>query len=337
LQFVDQAVTVGLPAAPVIGPASAGTASATVTFTSPPTSVPPVTSFTIRVTNTGTGVTSLITGVPAAATSRVVTGLTNGQNYTFAVAAVNALGTGAFSADSNAVTPLLAVPPVVVGRVPAAGATGVAVGANITAGFSRVVQGVSTGANSTNVVLATTAGGLRVPAAVSGGVLGVFAPGLPLTINPVADLLPGTSYTVTITGGSCAPAGGIRSVGTPCAALATTSWTFTTDVANPAPTVTSTTPVANAVNVVRAANITATFSENVQGVGAATARLTRNGTVIATAVTYNPATNTVTIDPTLNLRRNSVFTVTLIGGPAAIRDLTNLPLATRTWSFTTAP
>ena len=91
------------------------------------------------------------------------------------------------------------------------------------------------------------------------------------------------------------------------------------------------------MNVVRAANITATSSENVQGVSAATARLTRNGTVIATAVTYNPATNTVTIDPTLNLRRNSVFTVTLIGGPAAIRDLTNLPLATHTWSFTTAP
>lgn len=41
----------------------------------------------------------------SALTSRTVTGLTNGVAYTFRVAAVNAVGTGSFSAASSAATP----------------------------------------------------------------------------------------------------------------------------------------------------------------------------------------------------------------------------------------
>jgi predicted phage tail protein len=42
---------------------------------------------------------------PSASDASTVTGLTNGTSYTFRVAAVNNVGTGAFSASSNAVTP----------------------------------------------------------------------------------------------------------------------------------------------------------------------------------------------------------------------------------------
>jgi hypothetical protein len=102
-QFTDQIVSIGVPAAPVIGTATAGNASATVNWTSS-AATPPITSFTITV-RTGATVVQTIPNVPATATSRVVTGLTNGTAYTFTVAAVNAAGTGPQSAASNAVTP----------------------------------------------------------------------------------------------------------------------------------------------------------------------------------------------------------------------------------------
>jgi hypothetical protein len=46
-----------------------------------------------------------VTVTPGTATSTVVTGLTNGTSYQFRVAAVNAVGVGAFSALTAAVTP----------------------------------------------------------------------------------------------------------------------------------------------------------------------------------------------------------------------------------------
>jgi titin len=90
--------------APTIGTATAGDASATVTWTAPANDGgSAITDYTITpyvgptaqtpVSSSGTG------------TSKVVTGLTNGSTYTFKVAAVTGVGTGAYSAASNAVTP----------------------------------------------------------------------------------------------------------------------------------------------------------------------------------------------------------------------------------------
>ncbi|WP_459972656.1 lamin tail domain-containing protein [Nocardioides pyridinolyticus] len=100
------APVVTVPSAPTIGTATAGSASATVTWTAPgSTGGGPITGYQVRVVNnTGTQVGALR---PAAgdATSLLVTGLTNGTAYRFQVAATNSAGTGPYSALSNGVTP----------------------------------------------------------------------------------------------------------------------------------------------------------------------------------------------------------------------------------------
>ncbi len=94
-----------VPDAPVIGAATAGNAQATVSF-SPPSSDggQPILSYTVTASDTtdpanggetATGPNSPIT----------LTGLTNGDTYTFTVTAANILGPGPPSAASNAVVP----------------------------------------------------------------------------------------------------------------------------------------------------------------------------------------------------------------------------------------
>jgi len=92
----------GVPGAPTIGTATAGDASASVTFTAPANNGgSAITSYTVTSSPggvTGTGASSPVT----------VSGLTNGTAYTFTVTATNGTGTGPASAASNSVTP---VPP----------------------------------------------------------------------------------------------------------------------------------------------------------------------------------------------------------------------------------
>lgn len=91
-----------IPSAPTIGTATAGDASATVTWTaSASNGGSAITSYTITASPGGA------TGTAAAgATSGSVTGLTNGTAYTFTVHANNSVGASAESAASNSVTPI---------------------------------------------------------------------------------------------------------------------------------------------------------------------------------------------------------------------------------------
>jgi len=121
-----------VPAAPTIGVPTRGNASATVRWTAPTnTGGSPITGYTVRVyTGAGTTVLKTVTAL-GSATSLAVTGLTNGTGYTFTVAATNAVGAGALSARSAAVTPAT-VPTAPAIRTAIAGATGGAITATAT-------------------------------------------------------------------------------------------------------------------------------------------------------------------------------------------------------------
>lgn len=94
--------TVSVPDAPTSVVATAGNASASITFAAPTSDGgSPITGYTVTSSPAG--------GVDASAGStsltRTITGLTNGTAYTFTVKATNSIGTSVASAPSNSVTP----------------------------------------------------------------------------------------------------------------------------------------------------------------------------------------------------------------------------------------
>ena len=98
----------GAPAAPTATP---GDSSAQVAWSGPADNGgAAITSYTLQVLSGGIQVgTDIVTGTTA--TTRQVTGLTNGTAYTLKVAATNSVGTGGFSPESAAVTPFAATAP----------------------------------------------------------------------------------------------------------------------------------------------------------------------------------------------------------------------------------
>jgi Ca2+-binding RTX toxin-like protein len=105
---VTPALPTTAPGSPTVGTATAGNASATVNWTAPANNGgSAITGFSVRVVTAAAPTTQVGLLRPAVAgqTSLNVTGLTNGTAYRFQVAATNAIGPGAFSGLSTAVTP----------------------------------------------------------------------------------------------------------------------------------------------------------------------------------------------------------------------------------------
>ncbi|CAM3582700.1 lamin tail domain-containing protein [Nocardioides zeicaulis] len=115
------------PGAPVVGTATAGSSSATLTWTAPADDGgSAITGYLVRVVDTTGTQVGALRPTGAGATSLTVTGLANGTTYRLQVAATNAVGTGSSSALSNAVTPSSAatVPGAPVIGTPAQGTAG---------------------------------------------------------------------------------------------------------------------------------------------------------------------------------------------------------------------
>ena len=99
-----------VPGAPTSVVATAGNATAHLTWAAPGSNGgSAITNYQVTPFIGTTGQTPVLTG--STATSFTVTGLSNGTTYTFKVAAVNSIGTGANSAASNAVIPSTATAP----------------------------------------------------------------------------------------------------------------------------------------------------------------------------------------------------------------------------------
>ena len=180
--FSTLAATV--PSAPTNVSATAGTGSATVSWTAPDDGDSPITSYTVTpYIGTTAQTPKTVTGSPPATTTTVA-GLTAGTAYTFRVTATNAVGTGTASAASAPVTPTGASPP------------GAPTGVSATPGDTTVVVAWQAPPDGGSPItgytvtpwIGTTA---QAPRTLTGSP--------PATTTTVTGLTNGTAYTFTVT------------------------------------------------------------------------------------------------------------------------------------------
>jgi hypothetical protein len=145
-----------------------GNTQATVSWSAPGSDGgSPITGY--DVTRYAAGLAPVTTSVVGAGTEATISGLANGTTYTFRVAATNAIGTSAQSADSNPVTPRrLPDAPTSVSATAGAGqatvnwSTPASDGGSPITGYAvtRYVAGVAQGTNNVGAVTQTIVGGL---------------------------------------------------------------------------------------------------------------------------------------------------------------------------------
>ncbi len=173
------------PAAPTNVVATAGSGSATVTWTSPDNGGSLISSYTVT-PMTGSGAQTPVTVANQSPTnSATITGLTSGTSYTFTVTATNSVGTGSASSPSNAVTPQALGPP----GAPT-GVTAVVGNGSATVSWTAPASNGGSPITSYTVTPSTAVEGSTTLPSVT-----VSAPATSATINGLAN---GTAYLFTV-------------------------------------------------------------------------------------------------------------------------------------------
>ncbi|MCT7984187.1 Ig-like domain-containing protein [Laspinema sp. A4] len=283
-------------------------------------------------------------------TNGTVSNLTgSGSNYSFTITptgegtvTVNVPAGGASDVSGNtntAAAPLTrtanTAAPMATSFTPADNATTVAVGANLVVNFNEAVQ-KGTG----NIVIKKVSDN-SVFETIAATDAKITVSGSTVTINPTADLAPGTDYYVEIANGAIKDSAGNNYAGIAGA----TPWNFKTAIApdTTAPTASSFTPADNATTVAVGANLVVNFNEAVQkGTGNIVIKKVSDNsvfeTIAATDAKITVSGSTVTINPAGNLAPGTDYYVEIANG--AIKDSAGNNYAgiagATSWNFKTA-
>jgi titin len=182
------AQSTGVPSLPTGVSATAGVASATVTWTPPVNAGNSAISNYVVVAMSGGALTGNSVNVPAPATSVTINGLSAGTTYTFVVHAFNGTGDSGASIPSNAITPSAAAPPPASAPGVPTGVTAVAGNSSATVAWNAPASNGGSPIQSYNVV--ALSGGS--PSGVSVTVTA------PATAVQITKLTNGTAYTFVV-------------------------------------------------------------------------------------------------------------------------------------------
>ncbi|RCG27302.1 DUF11 domain-containing protein [Sphaerisporangium album] len=284
----------GVPAAPT---ATAGVRSATVTWTAPASNGSPITSYIV--TPYLNGVAQAPQTFDATTTTRTLTGLTAGASYTFTVAAVNAVGTGAAGAQSNAVVPY---------TVPGQPAITSVTAGDATATLTWTAPSSTGGSPITGYIVTPYIGNVaQTPQTFTGTA----------TTQTVTGLTPGTAYTFTVTAQNIAGPG-------PASARSTAV------TPNAAPTLTFPAPPSGEVGVAYSAPLTFTG-----GTGPFTWSVSAGG--LPPGVTLNASTGLLSGTPTTAGTYTFTVRVTDAAGQSDARAVTLVVAPPPTLTFPAPP
>ena len=275
-----------VPGTPTIGTATAGNAQATVAFTAPTSNGgSAITGYTVTSNPgniTGTGSTSPIT----------VTGLTNGNAYTFTVIATNAIGNSSPSSASNSVTP---------STVPGAPIIGTATKGNAQATVSFTAPVNNGGSAIIGYTVTSNPGNFTGMGSAS-----------PITITGLTN---GTAYTFTViatnANGNSLPSSASNSVTPSTVPGAPTIGTATGG--NAQASVAFTAPASNGGSAITGYTVTSSPG-NITGTGSSSP-ITVTGLTIGTAYTFTVIATNINGNSSPSSASNSVTPSTVPGAP----------------------